>query len=536
MTSDTADLLQSRLDFIGLDDAARGSIARAQPLIEAHLEPALTRFYAKIAEVPAVARFFDGKPQMDRAKSKQLGHWSAIATGQLDQAYMEASSKVGLRHAKIGLEPRWHIGGYGLIMETLVRGLVHDTMAAALEPEKGRFGRSVPRTAEAVLADADAMADMLVAVLKSMLLDVDIGVSAYFDKLTADAREADDAARAKIDKAVAATGAVLRDVAQGNLTSRVTEALDLEFDQIKQDTNAVAERLTEIVGQLQQTSRSLKTATGEILAGANDLADRTTRQAATIEQTSASVEQLSTAVVENARRAATASDTARQLSRSATEGGAVMGEANQAMSAIETSSSKISNIIGMIDDIAFQTNLLALNASVEAARAGEAGKGFAVVAVEVRRLAQNAAQASSEVKQLIDASAGEVRNGTQLVARAAETLLDIQTRAEESAGLIDAIARANGEQSQAIEEVNVAVRTMDEMTQHNAALVEETNAAIEQNEAQAIELDQIVAVFRLNGPDQSVPQSQKLAKPTRAVRPVSQISGNTALAADWEQS
>src|SRR5690606_24226039 len=131
------------------------------------------------------------------------------------------------------------------------------------------------------------------------------------------------------------------------------------------------------------------------------LADRTTRQAATIEQTSASVEQLSTAVVENARRAATASDTARQLSRSATEGGAVMGEANQAMSAIETSSAKISNIIGMIDDIAFQTNLLALNASVEAARAGEAGKGFAVVAVEVRRLAQNAAQASSEVKQLI---------------------------------------------------------------------------------------------------------------------------------------
>ncbi|WEJ35075.1 globin-coupled sensor protein [Devosia sp. SD17-2] len=535
MTSDTADLLQSRLDFIGLDDDARGSVARAQPLIEAHLGPALTRFYAKIAEVPAVTRFFDGKPQMDRAKSKQFGHWLAIATGQLDQAYMEASSKVGLRHAKIGLEPRWHIGGYGVIMETLVRGLVHDTMSAALEPEKGRFGRSVPRKAEAVLADADAMADMLVAVLKSMLLDVDIGVSAYFDKLTVDAREADDAARAKIDKAVAATGAVLRDVAGGNLTSRVTEALDPEFDQIKHDTNAVAERLTEIVGQLQQTSRSLKTATGEILSGANDLADRTTRQAATIEQTSASVEQLSTAVVENAKRAAAASDTARQLSRSATEGGAVMGEANQAMSAIETSSGKISNIIGMIDDIAFQTNLLALNASVEAARAGEAGKGFAVVAVEVRRLAQSAAQASSDVKQLIDASAGEVRNGTQLVARAAETLLDIQTRAEESAALIDTIARANKEQSQALEEVTMAVRTMDEMTQHNAALVEETNAAIEQTEGQAVELDQIVEVFRLTGTVRSAPQPQKLTKSKPAVRHALQISGNTAPATDWEQ-
>ena len=534
MASHTSESLQSRLDFIGLDAGARAGMAQAQSLIEAHLEPALAKFYAKLADVPAVARFFDGKPQMDRAKSKQIGHWQAIATGQLDEAYMEASTKVGLRHAMIGLEPRWHIGGYGLIMETLVRGLVHDSMAAALTPEKGRFGRPTPRDAEDVLADADAMAEMLVAVLKAILLDVDIGVSAYFEKLTADAREADDAARAKIDKAVAATGAVLRDVAQGNLTSRVTETLDPEFDQIKQDTNAVAERLTEIVGQLQQTSRSLKTATGEILSGANDLADRTTRQAATIEQTSASVEQLSTAVVDNAKRAATASDTARQLSRSATEGGAVMGEATQAMGAIETSSGKISNIIGMIDDIAFQTNLLALNASVEAARAGEAGKGFAVVAVEVRRLAQSAAQASSDVKQLIDASAGEVRNGTQLVARAAETLLDIQTRAEESAGLIDTIARANSEQSQALEEVSVAVRTMDEMTQHNAALVEETNAAIEQTEAQASELDRIVDVFRVEDTARSLPRPQTPSSPAPATRPAPRSAGNTALAHDWE--
>lgn len=158
-----------------------------------------------------------------------------------------------------------------------------------------------------------------------------------------------------------------------------------------------------------------------------------------------------------------------------------------------------------------------------------------MVAVEVRRLAQSAAQASSDVKQLIDASAGEVRNGTQLVARAAETLLDIQTRAEESAALIDTIARANKEQSQALEEVTMAVRTMDEMTQHNAALVEETNAAIEQTEGQAVELDQIVEVFRLTGTVRSAPQPQKLTKSKPAVRHALQISGNTAPATDWEQ-
>src|SRR5690606_6077318 len=213
---------------------------------------------------------------------------------------------------------------------------------------------------------------------------------------------------------------------------------------------------TAIVSQMRTTSRALKTATGEILAGANDLAERTTRQAATIEQTSAAVEQLSEVVVENARRTATASGKAQVVAQDATQGGDVMKKANAAMGAIEASSAKISNIIGLIDDIAFQTNLLALNASVEAARAGDAGKGFAVVAVEVRRLAQSAANASAEVKALIEASAKEVQAGTRLVGQASETLLDILSGAQESAVLIDTIAQANKEQAASLEEVAVA--------------------------------------------------------------------------------
>jgi len=285
-------------------------------------------------------------------------------------------------------------------------------------------------------------------------------------------------------------------MAEGDLGGRIDTGFTGQYEQLRQAFNQSLERLDDIVSGLRETSGSLKIATAEILTGANDLSQRTTRQAATIEETSAAVEQLASTVADNARRAGTANDKARQLASNAADGGAVMGSATQAMSAIETSSAKISNIIGLIDDIAFQTNLLALNASVEAARAGDAGKGFAVVAVEVRRLAQSAAQASAEVKVLIEASADEVRNGAQLVGQAAHKLGEILDGAGESSTLIEEIARANREQASALDEVAVAVRQMDEMTQHNAALVEETNAAIEQTEAQATKLDQIVDVFR----------------------------------------
>ena len=294
-------------------------------------------------------------------------------------------------------------------------------------------------------------------------------------------------------------------LARGDLDAHIDVPFISEFEDVRAALNQTVDRLVDIVKQLRQTSRGLKTATGEILSGANDLSERTTKQAATIEETSAAMEQLANTVMENAKRAGTASEQAKQASHTAEEGGEVMTQANAAMERISASSSKISNIIGMIDDIAFQTNLLALNASVEAARAGEAGKGFAVVAVEVRRLAQSAAEASSEVKVLIEQSGVEVSGGTKLVAEAAEKLSAILDAVRTNAGQMEQIARESGEQASAIEEVNTAVRQMDEMTQHNAALVEETNAAIEQTESQASELDHIVEVFTIADAKASAP-------------------------------
>ncbi|MFK4810873.1 methyl-accepting chemotaxis protein [Devosia sp. ZW T5_3] len=301
-------------------------------------------------------------------------------------------------------------------------------------------------------------------------------------------------------QAVAAVGAGLAQLAEGDLTASIDVPFEPQFEDLRHALNGTVSRFAEVVGQLQQTSRALRLATGEILSGANDLSERTTRQAATIEQTAAAMEALAGTVAGNASMARDAAGKARAVALTAAESGTVMSNANAAMERITQSSAKISNIIGMIDDIAFQTNLLALNASVEAARAGEAGRGFAVVAVEVRRLAQSAAGASADVKALVEQSANEVRGGSGLVSDAASRLQMMLDAVRANSELVEAIAQASGEQASSIDEVSTAVRTLDEMTQHNAALVEEINAAIEQTEAQAQSLDGLVDVFVLSKP------------------------------------
>jgi len=333
--------------------------------------------------------------------------------------------------------------------------------------------------------------------------------------------------------AVNELGKGLAKLAEGDLTATIEHRFIGELEEVRVAFNDSLARFSVVMGQLRDTSGALKTATGEILSGANDLAERTTKQAAAIEETSAAMEQLANTVIENARRAELASGKARSVFSAAEAGGEVMLEANEAMQRITTSSNKISNIIGLIDDIAFQTNLLALNASVEAARAGDAGKGFAVVAVEVRRLAQSAASASSEVKALIEQSANEVKVGSKLVSDAADQLSSMLDGVRENTDLIEGIAQASNQQSSAIAEVTTAIRQMDEMTQHNAALVEETNAAIEQTEGQANELDRIVEVFVIDvdgrsstrGGARAATAGRASARPARAYR----SSGNAAL-------
>ncbi|MEO7224115.1 MAG: methyl-accepting chemotaxis protein [Devosia sp.] len=312
-----------------------------------------------------------------------------------------------------------------------------------------------------------------------------------------------------VDRGLGETGAVLAALANTDLTKRMEGQYEGAFGRLRDDINEVADTLTRVMRDLRGTSRTLRAATTEMLRGANELSDRTAKQSATIEETSAAMRQLADTVDGNSRRAEAASAKARAVSDTATDGGEVMNRATEAMERISASSAKIGNIIGLIDDIAFQTNLLALNASVEAARAGEAGKGFAVVAVEVRRLAQSAAQASSEVKALVQQSGHEVLGGSKLVGEAAQKLLAMLGAVRESSVLIEAIAEATPAQASAIREVNEAVTDLDKMNQHNTALVEETNASVEQAEFQTAELDRVVDLFTID-------ESVAVLRPSRA--------------------
>jgi methyl-accepting chemotaxis protein len=292
-------------------------------------------------------------------------------------------------------------------------------------------------------------------------------------------------------------GTLLSAVADGDLNRRVEVELPGQFGRLANDANRTVDQLAQIVGQIRQGSDAISSAAAEIAAGNNDLSQRTEQQAASLEETASSMEELTSTVRQNADNARQANQLAQSAAEVAGQGGTVVGEVVNTMNAINQSSKKISDIIGVIDGIAFQTNILALNAAVEAARAGEQGRGFAVVASEVRSLAQRSANAAKEIKQLIGDSVGKVEEGSQLVDQAGRTMQEIVTSVKKVTDIIADISAASQEQSSGIEQVNNAITQMDEGTQQNAALVEQASAAARSLEQQSEQLVQTVAVFRL---------------------------------------
>jgi methyl-accepting chemotaxis protein len=335
---------------------------------------------------------------------------------------------------------------------------------------------------------------------------------------------------------------VASQIADGDLTVEVEVRHD-DTRSVLFAMKSMRDSLGGIVGQVRSGTDTIATASAQIASGTQDLSARTEEQAGALEETASSMEELTSTVKQNADHTRHANELARTASSVAQKGGAVVDEVIGTMSAINESSGKIADIIGVIDGIAFQTNILALNAAVEAARAGEQGRGFAVVASEVRTLAQRSATAAKEIKQLIDESVSKVGAGARQVDEAGVTMREIVTSIQRVTEIMADIQAANSEQSTGIEQINQAIVQMDQVTQQNAALVEESAAASEAMQDQARKLAELVSVFRVaqSAPALAVPSRPRPA-PRVAAKPVARLAKPAPSratvkesATDWEE-
>lgn len=458
----------------------------------------------------------------------------ALATRNVERATATAtdaeatfSSTVELLYVAIGVSVAIVLGAAAYAMIGVVRPITVITASMQLLAS-GDTAKAIPFAGRA--DEIGSMAGAVEVFRQNAITKTRMEADAENNRLAAeqnrinDQKRAEDEAAERMRIATSGLAAGLKRLASGDLAFQLTESFAADFEPLRVDFNTSVAQLATTLESISSSVGTISNGSREISLGANDLTKRTEQQAAALEETAAALDQITVNVSLSTKRTQEAQTVASEANIGATKSGEVVAEAVNAMSRIEESSTKIASIISVIQEIAFQTNLLALNAGVEAARAGEAGRGFAVVAQEVRELAQRSATAAKEIKELIEASSREVSGGVKLVNDTGVALKSIGGYIVRINEHMDAITTASREQAAGLAEVNIAVNELDQTTQKNAAMVEQTDAAAGIMSDEAVNLRDLVGQFRLAGAGSSPARSTTKANPVHAMQAAVQRS------------
>ncbi|CAH0356147.1 MAG: protoglobin domain-containing protein [Sphingobium sp.] len=502
------DQVKSRLAFMEIDERQQATIASVRPLVKSLIGRALDRFYARASMQAETARHFRDPKHMASAKVKQEAHWMSIASGRFDESFYTSVRRIGTVHARIGLEPRWYIGAYALVLEDLIAGI-------------GRHYRPWRRALSLFRMPSATQAS--IAIVKAALLDMELSVSIYFEE-----------AQIERNAAISATAHALDALAQGDLTTDLT-GLPANFLALEQSYNKALGQLRGLIGVVSESADAIGTGSDEIAHASEDLARRTESNAASLEEAAAAIAQIDERLRASVTAAEVTVERADEARGMVGSGRAIADEAVQAMGRVAESAKGIDDVIEGLDKIAFQTRVLAMNAAVEAGRAGDAGRGFAVVADLVSALAMRAEEEAKRARDQLTVTQAEIVVAVDAVQKVDSSFSGISDGVSHVHESVGSMASGNHAQASAIAEIAATITMIDQSTQQNAAMVEQTSAAARNLASEVVNLTNQSAQFKTTTKPiaHRVPQ-KKTRTPTQqtgGARPRSVVSAKPLRAA-----
>ncbi|MGA1800647.1 globin-coupled sensor protein [Rhizobium sp. HT1-10] len=476
--------LRDRLRFAGLDANQCETLRRHRPLLQTHMKAGLRDLFHRFQSFPDAARNFTSDNQLERLHDLQSSHWDVLTDARFDSLYAERVKVLADSESKMGLEPRWQVAGHGVILEHLLAGVIGDMAGGSMLPGGKRRAKE--------------SADLVAALVRLVMVDVEIAVSLRFNEMRiqhqralADQRVSDQA------EASAVFADVIRSLGERDLTVRAPAVVPDAYSELVSLLNAALEAMQKDFTQLAERVKTTEDAAGQISIDSRTLDEAATDHAQQLGVNARLLAGLAGQVRDNAATTRLAEKDAATTRKAAEDSGHIVGEAIAAMADIETSAEKIGQIIGSIDEIAFQTNLLALNAGIEAARAGDSGRGFAVVAQEVRALAQRSADAAREIKALVTGTKAQVVAGVQMVGRTQAAIGGIVRQVTTINDTISGIAAAADAHASDLRSVTAEVDTIGGKLAESSGLARSTGETADHLHTVVLELGQTIREFRV---------------------------------------